>query len=140
MALVQFVLRKWVWFSSFCANGFGSVRSARMALVQFVLREWLWFSSFCRISTADRSKRLMNGVVHRWSIAFRLDFVFALCSTIESGALQIKSCGGAASRCAGPQDGEKLRRGRCGSLLNLRGILFGCGIRCSPIATHFLQT
>src|SRR5207253_10874329 len=40
MALVQFVLRKWVWFSSFCANGFGSVRSARMALVQFVLPDF----------------------------------------------------------------------------------------------------
>src|SRR5438874_9925703 len=48
MGLVHFVLHKWVWFTLFCANGFGSLCFAQMGLVHFVLRKWLWFSSFCQ--------------------------------------------------------------------------------------------
>jgi hypothetical protein len=48
MALVHFVLQKWVWFTLFCTIGFGSLCFAEMGLVHFVLHNWVWFSSFCR--------------------------------------------------------------------------------------------
>src|SRR5438874_9925702 len=47
MGLVHFVLHKWVWFTLFCTNGFGSLCFAQMALVHFVLHKWVWFTLFC---------------------------------------------------------------------------------------------
>jgi polar amino acid transport system substrate-binding protein len=37
------------YLGSFSTNGFGSVRFAKMALVHFVLRRWLWFTLFCSV-------------------------------------------------------------------------------------------